>query len=451
MSSVLHDHDVIRDLGDGLVLRSARPADADQVVEMNGILHMEHDATEPDESIREWTRDLFELDHPTFRLDEMTVVEDTATGRIVSTVCTIPQTWSYEGAEIAVGRPELVATDPAYRRRGLVRDQFDVLHRRGDQRGELLQFITGIPWYYRQFGYEFALDLPASPVLRPRQKVDAPDERWALRPATADDVSLLARVGEQPGSSSQLRCRRDAEIWRLELSRRPGANCGGRTFVIEERGPDRQPEPIGYATFQNHLWDGLLPLRSFELLPGRSWLGPTAAVLSHARRLAQEPTPASQGRPPLGVYLVLPEQHPALRAARSQVASPTGSPYGLYIRIVDLVGFLRSVSTVLESRLAASPATGFTGSYRVELFTDGVKLDLEEGRVTGIAPWRPAERPEDADVAMPRDHFLHLLLGNRTVGELQRAVADCEALTDAGALLTEVLFPRMSFDEWILG
>ena len=70
----------------------------------------------------------------------------------------ISQTWTYDGIAFGVGRPELVGTAPAYRRRGLVRTQFEVLHQRSAERHERLQAITGIPWYYRQFGYEMALN-----------------------------------------------------------------------------------------------------------------------------------------------------------------------------------------------------------------------------------------------------------------------------------------------------
>ena len=56
-----------------------------------------------------------------------------------------------------MGRPELVGTDPDYRRQGLIRAQFEVLHQWSAERGELALGITGIPWYYRQFGYEMCL------------------------------------------------------------------------------------------------------------------------------------------------------------------------------------------------------------------------------------------------------------------------------------------------------
>ena len=49
----------------------------------------------------------------------MTLVEDTRTGQVVSTMCLIPQTWTYAGIPFAVGRPEAVATHSDYRKRGL--------------------------------------------------------------------------------------------------------------------------------------------------------------------------------------------------------------------------------------------------------------------------------------------------------------------------------------------
>jgi len=61
-----------------------------------------------------------------------------------------------------VGRPELVGTHPDYRRRGLIRAQFKIIHQWSAARGHAMQAITGIPWYYRQFGYEMALELHGS-------------------------------------------------------------------------------------------------------------------------------------------------------------------------------------------------------------------------------------------------------------------------------------------------
>ena len=104
------------------------------------------------------TRDLMRGDMPNFAVEDWTVVEEGGSGEIVSALFLISQTWSYGGIEIPVGRIELVATHPDYRRRGLVRVQMEVVHEWSRQRGELMMGITGIPWYYRQFGYEMAAE-----------------------------------------------------------------------------------------------------------------------------------------------------------------------------------------------------------------------------------------------------------------------------------------------------
>ena len=148
---------IIKDLGGGLILRRATVEDTDELVAFNAQVHGDDELDA--ERVGAWTRDLMEKPHPTFEVGDFTIVEDTATGKIVSSLNLISQTWSYAGIEFGVGRPELVGTLPEYRNRGLVRAQFEVVHQWSAERGELMQAITGIPYYYRQFGYEMGLAL----------------------------------------------------------------------------------------------------------------------------------------------------------------------------------------------------------------------------------------------------------------------------------------------------
>ncbi|MDQ6834264.1 MAG: GNAT family N-acetyltransferase, partial [Chloroflexota bacterium] len=148
-----------RDLGDGLVLRRATVDDTDRLADFNATIH--GNDGEPDEWVGVWTRDMMRGDHPTTGVDDFLIVEETRTGAIASSLCMIPQQWSYNGIPFSVGRPEMVGTHLDYRRRGLVRAQFEVIHALSAKRGETVQVISGIPWYYRQFGYEMALELDA--------------------------------------------------------------------------------------------------------------------------------------------------------------------------------------------------------------------------------------------------------------------------------------------------
>ena len=137
----------IRDLGDGLILRRAVFEDRDALVRFNSTIHS--DSSEPDRYVAGHTDDLISGRLPGFAAGDFTIVEDTRTGQIVSSLSLIPQIWAYEGISFAVGRPEIVGTAPAYRRRGLVREQFAEVHQWSKDRGDLVQVITGNPWYYR--------------------------------------------------------------------------------------------------------------------------------------------------------------------------------------------------------------------------------------------------------------------------------------------------------------
>ena len=116
---------ILRDLGDGLILRHSTSADAEPLADFCARIHSDEGADKPDERIAAWTHDLLAKPHPTFHADDFTVVAEAGTGRIVSTLNMIPQTWTYEGIPFGVGRPELVGTLPEYRNRGLVRIQFE--------------------------------------------------------------------------------------------------------------------------------------------------------------------------------------------------------------------------------------------------------------------------------------------------------------------------------------
>src|SRR5215203_7370411 len=191
---------MLKDLGAGLILRRARREDAEAVAAFNARVHHSSggpfEQREPHRGIAAGTRDLMSGDHPTCDASDFTVVEETRTGSIVSSACLIWQRFAYEGLEFDAGLPELVGTHPDYRRRGLVREQFEVLHRWSEERGHLMQAIAGIPHYYRRFGYEMAVymgegrrvyiqDVPGKPSSS--DKGGGSPRSYRLRPATASD------------------------------------------------------------------------------------------------------------------------------------------------------------------------------------------------------------------------------------------------------------------------
>ena len=125
---------------------------------------------------------------PDAAYEDFLFVEDQQTGEIVSTVCLLPWRCVYEGVVLNVAMLEMVATHPAYRQRGLVRAQIERFHQMTAERGFDCCIIEGIPYYYRQYGYAYAIEhgaydslpawrIPSPPAGRIRAVPAAPGHR----------------------------------------------------------------------------------------------------------------------------------------------------------------------------------------------------------------------------------------------------------------------------------
>ena len=427
---------ILRDLGDGLIMRRSTPEDRDMLAEFNRAIHTDN---EPDgQCIAAWTRDLLTRPHPTFNSNDFTMVEEAASGRIVSTMNLISQTWSYEGIKFGVGRPELVGTLPEFRNRGLVRMQFEEVHKWSTERGEIVQAITGIPFYYRQFGYEMALDLDGRrfggeaqlPKLR-----EGETEPYTIRTARESDLPFIEKLYEQTKERSMIACERTPELFQYELMGRSENNNCWVDCMIE----DKADEPVGFFRHPGYNQQGSLAASRYELKPGISWLEATPSVVRYLWAKGQEYAKRDGGECSWFGF-VLGAAHPAYVALGNRL--PTiRDPYAWYLRIPDLRGFLNHIKPVLEKRLAESIATGHSCEIKISFYRSGLHFVIEKGRLTTIAPWKPT--PEDGGVmAFPGLVFLQMLFGYRGYDELQYTFADCWCDSEEVRALINILFPK---------
>jgi hypothetical protein len=449
-------HGRLKDLG-GLILRRASREDAEAVAAFNSRVHHSSggpfEQREPDRGVAAFTRDLMMGDHPTCDASDFTVIEDTTTGSIVSSACLIGQRFSYEEVELDAGLPELVGTHPDYRRRGLVREQFGVLHRWSEGRGHLMQAIAGIPHYYRRFGYEMAVymgagrrvyvqDLPGKPTIGNEDQ--GSPRSYHLRPARASDARFLSDLDRRARRRYLLTASRDEGLWRYEVARRdPESDESLEVRIVE----NAAGEPAGYVCHTRDLRDGTLEVDGYELANGISWLEVTPFVLRELAETGHKH--ASEGEKLASLTFALGEHHPLYDAIPEPplYRLDRHGHYSFYVRVPDLPGFLRHVAPVLERRLAASVAAGHTGELEVSFYGSGLRLELERGRLTKLEDWSPTVE-ERGDAAFPDLTFLQLLFGYRSLDELDRAFADCAPGKGDARVLLRALFPRRPSELW---
>jgi hypothetical protein len=432
---------ILRDLGNGLVLRRSTPEDADALSEFNGQIHGDDELDA--RHIAAWTRDLLTRPHPTLRPDDFTIVEETATGRIVSSMNLIPQTWSYEGIEFGVGRPELVGTAPEFRNRGLVRLQFDEVHKWSAERGHKVQIITGIPYYYRQFGYEMALDLTGRRIgfeaNVPKLK-DGEEEAYRIRTATEADLPFIAGLYHRAVQRHAIACVRTTEIFKYELDGQSEENADHYQMYLIE---DLEGESVGYFQHSTWLWNTGIMAIWYELKPGVSWLAVTPTVIRRLWDKGQEYA-KRDGRTCSSFGFMLGVSHPAYEALGKSLPE-VRPPYAYYMRVPDLVDFLNHIKPALEKRIAESIAVGHSREIKISFYREGLKLVIEKGRLTTVEAWKPSPEDEGA-IAFPDRTFLQILFGYRSYDELRQSFADCWCDSQEVYALINILFPKKLSD-----
>jgi hypothetical protein len=437
-----------RDLGNGLILRWATSADTDAVAAFNAKIHSDHGPDKPDERVGVWTRDLMDGRHPTCQASDFTVVEDTATGQIVSTMNLISQIWTYAGIPFKVGRPELVGTLPEYRNRGLVRAQFEAIHARSAERSEMVQAITGIPYYYRIFGYDMPLDLSGGragylPQI-PKLKEDE-TEPYHLRPAVETDLPFIADLYAQGCNRSLVSCLRDEQQWRFELLEASELNVNRQELRIIETPAG---EAVGYLTHSGFTWGTTMVAQGYELKPGISWAAVTPSVIRYLKTIGESYTDAFGEKHPIeGFGFWLGGAHPVYEVIPDRLPR-TRPPYAFYIRVPDLPGFIGHIAPALEKRLAASHLVGHSGEVRITFYRGGVRLAFENGRLTTAEAYRPTPVGHEGDAAFPELTFLQMLFGRRSLDELRHIFPDCWTDKPETAVLLDTLFPRQASHVW---
>ena len=403
-------------LGDGLVVRTAADErDVERVAAFNGTIH--------GPGVASMTRNLF-IHHPHTRSSDLVFVEDTHSDQVISSLCLIPWTWRYEDVELPAGEMGIVGTLEDYRRRGLIQAQVDYFKHRLRERNYLLSQIQGIPYFYRQFGYEYALPLEGGLRVEIREVPTPPEERFTFRMASQDDVPALVRLYDGAAQDFGIHAARDEATWRYLLAYTHGTEMERDTWIVQET----DGQTAGYVCVPRHHFGEELVASEVSRLGFEAAL----AVLDHLKALAID-----RDRP--GVRLNLPAGCTLMRLARSLGAHDMGT-YAWQIHVPDRAALLRALAPVLERRIARSPFAGLTRDVRLGLYRETLALRFVEGKIAAVSD---EGLTDNAIVRLPPLQFTPLALGYRTVGELRASYPDV-SIASPWRLLVDTLFPKVS-------
>ena len=439
-----------RDLGDGLVLRWSTAADTERIATLLSMVYRDKAEEPPNTNAIKSVRAMMNGDHPLMGPNDFGVIEDTSKqGKpVVACTCLWKHTWTYEGIPFTVGRPEMVGTDPAYRHRGLVRALFELVHQRSEAQGDLAQAITGIAYFYRQFGYEYALELEdrrATPIsLIPKAKEGEP-EPFTLREARGEDILEIAalynrrRVGSIVSESiTHKQWLYEIETWREhpELS-----HAFNFQMIVDAAG-----QTAGFVAANVRRRGKGLDVWLLEFAEGVNVQTAMPSVLRALHSYGLNMELARPDAPPLSeIGFYLGTTHPVHEVLGEELARAKEPPYAWYVRVQDLPAFLMQIAPALEKRLAASPVVGHTGEIKLDFYRGGLRMVFEQGHLKGAEHWQVPLYESNTSGGFPPLVFLQVLFGHRSIEALRQAFPDVWVSDEARPVL-KALFPtRPSF------
>jgi predicted N-acetyltransferase YhbS len=395
-------------LPDGLVLRTATPADLPQAAELLVARGEPADGTD------------LHLVASTDGFDDIAVVVDG--DRVVSTLTLLDEVVHIGGpgdipaVAVPAGQVELVATDPAYEGRGLVRALMGWAHARSRDRGHLLQVMIGIPFFYRQFGYAYAMPIPRW-------------QRLATVPSAPSDVEVRrATLTDIPAKDAlQAEAQGGADVW---MPHSP--SCW--RWLVERDGSEqwvavRAGEVVGVA----------------RVVPGDEAEDPT--LVAELAATDDDVAFAIVARAGAGGGAVAVQRRPgSIPAALDTLLAPPEEPREEYYGRVERLGPLLShLAPVLLARLEAAGLGDRDHEVLLSSWRSHVRFAIGPSGFRLLAEGGQEQAPiHQGGSGVPPDALAPLLLGPHGAVGLEERLPDC--LLGKQRELMAALFPPVTAD-----
>ena len=263
------------------------------------------------------------------------------------------------------------------------------MHRWAAERDHSVQVILGIPSYYRQFGYEYAL--PAETGLHapinafPRWGDEKRDFR--LREPTTEDASFITKVLEASTSRSMVSpVFRENEVKYMTFDRNERSAVCHKTAILCKSDGEDFGEPIGVLMYAMTIAIDLGVILRAEMTEPRYWREATPALLKEFVELADKATKEAKDpeRQIKTVRQDMQPDHPIYLFDDDALGHIPERQYAWYVRVPDIAGFLRMVASALDRRVGESIHAGYSGTLKIQLDRKGTNLKFESGKIIEI-------------------------------------------------------------------
>ena len=398
----------------------------EELIEFNTKVHDEDDA----EELRRQIENL-----PEFGREFNFYIRDVAKGIIVSSLNALPSLWGYEGINLRNLELGWVGTLKEYRRKGLVRalyEHFDKLLHEGEYD---ISTIQGIPFYYRQFGYDFVL--PMDRILwmtvdqLPTIDEKKPPEYMNIqtREATPKDLNDIMDLYDEHNNQLQVYIARSRELWKVQEATKMEFESEFRTFVFEDNNG-----VIGY-------------LRLAKTKRPRGPHGSTLRVMESSiqtytgvMRALQLIKAEALKQKLYRVGITGPSTNNLSRIALDLGGQIRGG-WKHQLRIPSILHLLQKISPVLEKRLVGTMFEGLTKDLTINTFRNCYLLKFVNGKIESITDIGMQEVDESRGFRAPPNDLVRLIFGVYDIDEIKHNNIDFLVSWELKSFVS-TLFPK---------
>ena len=399
-------------------------ADLEELIKFNAVVHGDDDP----EEIRRQIDNLPELDR-----ESNFYIRDLNKGMIVSAASAIPSVWMYESIPLTNLELGWVGTLKEYRRKGLARalyTHFEEVLQRGEY---LISTIMGIPYYYRQFGYDFILPMDRRVQLWVDQisvSKNEADKSIVFREAHHDDIPNLIRLYDEHSRKMLVHAARTKDLWELQERFHREFEQEFKTIILEREG-----KVVGYFR--------LCVRGAKKNTPQGLWLSVMESsittfddvlqTLQYLRGRAAEENACR-------IDLVGPAVNNLCCVSQS-LGGHVDIEWKYQIRIPNMTRFLEQIRPALESHLIGTMFEGMTRELAINTYEHCYILSFVNGKLAPVKDIGMQEVGEYRTFRAPPNDFVRLVLGNYDTEELRNQNIDFIVSKEL-KLLVETLFPK---------
>ena len=401
-------------------------ADLEDLIKFNAVVHGDDDP----EEIRRQIDNLPNLDR-----ESNFYIRNLDRGIIVSAASAIPSVWMYEAIPLSNLELGWVGTLKEYRRKGLVRalyTHFEEILQRGEYH---ISTIMGIPYYYRQFGYDFILPMDRTVQLRVDQIPVPKDEARnsiVFREANQDDIPNLMRLYNEHNRKILVHAARTKDLWELQERFHREFEQEFKTMVLERdgrvegyfrlcvRGEKKQSrQGLWLSVMESSITTFDDVLQALQYLRGRA---------------AEEKT--------CRIDLVGPTVNNLCRVAQD-LGGHADIGWKYQIRIPNMTRFLEQIRPALENRFVGTMFEGLTRELAINTYEHCYLLSFVNGKLAPVKDIGLQEVGEYRNFrALPND-LVRLAFGDYNIEELGSQNIDFIVSKELKSLI-ETLFPKKS-------